>query len=105
MTTFFVGMVDEVRPVTRKNKETGVVSMNLMLTATFETRDKEGYLIKSVQEIQMEMADMTQLTQAKGKYIVIPYMTLNTKNGTYTFPNDSMGFQVYDKNPFQTKAS
>lgn len=103
MTTFFIGQVDEVRPVQRKNKETGVITMSLQLTATFETRDKEGYLVKSTQDIQMDMQDMTALSQAKGKYILIPYMTINTKGGTYTFPNDAMGFQIYDKNPIEVK--
>ncbi len=103
MTTFFIGMVDEVRPVQRKNKETGVVTMSLQLTATHESRDKDGYLIKSTQDIQMDMADMQSLTLAKGKYIVIPYLTINTKAGTYMFPNDSLGFQVYDKNPLELK--
>ena len=103
MTTFFIGLVDEVRPVQRKNKETGVVTMRLLLTATFETQDKEGYKIKSTQDIQMEMQDMAILSNAKGKFIIIPYMTINGKNGTYTFPNDSMGFQVYDHNPLITK--
>lgn len=106
MTTFFLGTVDEVRPVQRKNKETGVITMLLQLTATFETRDKEGYLVKSTQDIQMEINDLAVLTAAKGKYILIPYMTVNTKGGTYTFPNEAMGFQVFDKNPFaQQKVS
>lgn len=103
MTTFFIGQVDEVRPMQRKNKDTGVVTMSLQLTATFEARDKDGYLIKSTQDIQMDMSDMNALNQAKGKFILIPYMTISSKNGTYTFPNDSMGFQVFDKNPFEIK--
>lgn len=103
MTTFFIGLVDEVRPVQRKNKETGVVTMSLQLTATFETRDKDGYLVKSTQDIQMDINDMKALNEAKGKYIVIPYMTISSKGGTFTFPNDSMGFQVFDKNPFEIK--
>lgn len=103
MTTFFLGLVDEVRPVPRKNKDTGVVTMSLQLTATFETKDKEGYLVKSTQDIQMDMQDITSLTAAKGKYILIPYMTINAKGMTYTFPNDAMGYQIFDKNPFEIK--
>lgn len=103
MTTFFIGLVDEVRPVQRKNKETGVVTMSLQLTATFETRNKEGYLIKSTQDIQMDMSDMNSLVLAKGKYILIAYMTISGKNGTFTFPDDGMSFQVFDKNPFEIK--
>lgn len=103
MITFYVGQLEEVRPQNRKNKETGVVTTSLEATVTFETKDKEGYLVKSTEQIQMEMSDIKALTDAKGKFIVIPYLTINTKNGTYTFPSDSLGFQIFDKNPLELK--
>ena len=103
MITFFIGQLEEVRPQNRKNKETGVVTTTLEATVTFETKDKDGYLVKATEQIQMEMSDFQALTQAKGKFIVIPYLTINTKNGTYTFPSDSLGYQVFDKNPLEIK--
>jgi hypothetical protein len=103
MITFFVGQLEEVRPQNRKNKETGVVTTSLEATVTFETKDKDGYLVKATEQIQMEMNDFQALTAAKGKFIVIPYLTINTKNGTYTFPSDTLGYQVFDKNPLEIK--
>ncbi|MDY0194395.1 MAG: hypothetical protein RBR93_12875 [Aliarcobacter butzleri] len=103
MTTFFIGILEEVRPVNRKNKDTGVVTSSLEVTVTFDTKDKQGYLVKGTEQIQMDMSDFQILTSAKGKYLVIPYQTINTKNGTYTFPNDSLGFQIFDKNPLEIK--
>jgi len=99
MTTFFVGQVDEVRPTSRKDKTTGQVQMNATLTATFQTQDNEGYLNKSTENISFPIDLLGGLQSAKGKYIVIPYTTINTKNGTYTFPDDNLSFQTFDKNP------
>ncbi len=103
MITFYVGQLEEVRPVNRKNKETGVVTTSLEATVTFETRDKDNFLVKSTEQVQMEMSDFQALTLAKGKIIVIPYLTINTKNGTYTFPSDTLSYQVFDKNPLELK--
>jgi hypothetical protein len=103
MITFYVGQLEEVRPVNRKNKETGVVTTSLEATVTFETRDKDNFLVKSTEQVQMEMSDFQSLTVAKGKFIVIPYLTINTKNGTYTFPSDTLSYQVFDKNPLELK--
>ena len=101
MTSFFIGKVDEVRPVSRKDKTTGQVSMSAQLTATFESRDNEGYKVKSTENISFPIDLLSGLQQAKDKYIVIPYTTINTKNGTYTFPDDNLEFQVFDKNPLE----
>jgi len=103
MITFYVGQLEEVRPVNRKNKETGVVTTSLEATVTFDTKDKEGYLVKSTEQIQMEMSDFKVLSESKGKFIVVPYLTINTKNGTYTFPSDTLSFQIFDKNPLELK--
>lgn len=100
MVTFFVGLLEEVRPQNRKNKETGVVTTSLEATVTFDTKDKEGYLVKATEQIQMEMSDFQTLTSAKGKFIAVPFLTINTKNGTYTFPSDTLTYQIFDKNPF-----
>lgn len=103
MITFFIGQLEEVRPNNRKNKETGVVTTSLEATVTFQTNDKEGYLVKSTEQIQMEMSDFKTLSDSKGKFIVIPFLTINTKNGTFTFPSDSLTYQIFDKNPFELK--
>lgn len=103
MITFFVGQIDEVKPVNRKNKETGQVTTNAQVTATFETKDNEGYLVKTTEQIQMDMSDFGKLQTAKGKYIVVPYMTLNTQKGTFTFPDDAQDYTIMDKSPFEVK--
>jgi len=103
MTTFFIGLVDEVKPTSRKDKTTGQVTMSAQLTATFQAVDNEGYTCKSTEDIGFPIDLLGGLQQAKGKYIVIPYKTISTKNGTYTFPDDALSFQVLDKNPIELK--
>ena len=101
MTSFFIGLVDEVRPMSRKDKTTGQVSMSTQLTATFEVVDSEGYKVKSTEDISFSIDLLGSLQAIKGKYISIPYKTINTKNGTYTFPDDALNFATFDKNPLE----
>lgn len=103
MTSFFVGQVDEVRPVSRKDKTSGQVNMSSQLTATFEVTDSEGYLVKSTEDISFPIDLLAKLQAVKGKHIAIPYKTINTKNGTYTFPDENLNFSTFDKNPFEVK--
>ena len=103
MTSFFVGQVDEVRPVSRKDKTTGQVNMSAQLTATFEVTDSENYLVKSTEDISFPIDLLASLQAVKGKYIAIPYKTINTKNGTYTFPDEALNFATFDKNPLMDK--
>lgn len=103
MTTFFVGKVDEVRPINRKDKATGAITTLTQVTLTFEGKDNEGYLVKSTENITFDVNALGGLQQAKGKYLVIPYTTINTKGGTYTFPDDNLDFIISDKNPLDIK--
>lgn len=103
MTTFFIAQVDEVRPLNRKDKTTGQVKSLTQLTATFQAQDNEGYLVKSSENITFSIDLLSKLQTTKGKFIVVPYATINTKNGTYTFPDDNLDFIVFDKNPLEVK--
>ena len=88
MYTYLLGLCDEVRPISRIDKKTGEVASSIDVTITFESRDQHGYLVK-------------------GKYIAVPYRFLNTRNGAYMFPDETLSFQVFNENPFlkETKAS
>ena len=103
MTSFFVGEVDEVRPVSRKDKTTGVLVMSTQLTATFEVIDADGYKVKSTEDITFPIDLLGKLQAVKGKFIAIPYKTISTKNGTFTFPDDNLNFSIFDKNPLEVK--
>ena len=101
MNSYFIGKVDEVQPVDRKNKDTGQVTMFAQLTVTFEATNTKGFLVKSTENIQLDINQLGQLQNAKGKFIAVPYTTINTKAGTYTFPDDNLEYIVLDKNPLE----
>jgi len=103
MTTFLIAQVDEVRPLSRKDKTTGQINSLSQVTATFQAKDSEGYLVKSSENITFPIDLLSKLQSTKGKFIAIPYATINTKNGTFTFPDDNLDFQVFDKNPLEVK--
>ena len=101
MTTLLIGLLEEAKPVERKDKTTGQVTMHTQVTVTFQSEDTQGYLVKSTENIQLDIKELGNLQIAKGKYISIPYNTINTKNGTFTFPDDAMTYTVFEKNPLE----
>ncbi len=103
MTTFFMGQVDEVRPTSRKNKDTGQITKYATVTATLETQNNEGYLIKATEDVQFSIDLLGSLQAIKGKFIAIPYAFISTPKGSYLFPDDNLKFTVFDKNPLEVK--
>ena len=101
MYTYLLGFCDEVRPISRIDKKTGEVASSIDVTITFESRDQHGYLIN------YDFSLKPKFDSVKGKYIAVPYRFLNTRNGSYMFPDESLSFQVFNENPFlkETKAS
>ena len=107
MYTYLLGLCDEVRPISRIDKKTGEVASSIDVTITFESRDQHGYLVKSTETINYDFSFKSKFDSFKGKYIAVPYRFLNTRNGAYMFPDETLSFQVFNENPFlkETKAS
>ncbi|PSM52714.1 hypothetical protein CBLAS_0831 [Campylobacter blaseri] len=103
MYTYLIGLVDEVRPISRTDKKTGEVLNSIDVTITFEGHDTKGYLIKNTETVNFDFFLRAKFDEVKGKYIGIPYRFLNTRTGAYMFPDDSMDFQVFENNPFVKK--
>lgn len=99
MHTFLVGLLEEVRPVSRTNKKTGELTHSIDATITFESRDLEGYLIKSTENVNFPAELQPKLQPYKGKFIAIPHVFINTPGGSWLFPDSKMAFQAFDKNP------
>lgn len=99
----FIGQIDEAKAGTRTDKTTGVVTSYTHVTATFEARDKDGYLVKSTENIQLDINELGAMQNAKGKYASFPYTVINSKNGTYVFPSSDLKVEVFDKNPIEPK--
>lgn len=103
MYTYLIGYCDEVRPLTRFDKKSGETISTIDVTVTFESNDQDGYLIKSTETISFDAKLKPKFDSVKGKFIAIPYRFLNTRTGAYMFPDDSLDFQVFSKNPFISK--
>lgn len=100
MHTYLVGLLEEVRPVQRKNKQTGEILHSIDATITFSSRDRHGYLVKSTENVNFETGLMPKLEPYKQKYIAIPYVFITSRTGNYLFPDDKMDFISFDKDPF-----
>jgi hypothetical protein len=101
MTTFFVGQLIEAKPVSRKNKDTGAMTTHAQVTIQFQTLDVNGYIELSTENIQADIAKIGDFQKNKGKFVAIPYLTINSPKGTYTFPDENLNFQFFDFNPLE----
>ena len=100
MILHLVGRIKEVRQVNRKNKEGATVAF-VDVMVHFEDKDKDGYLVESIEHVNFPIDYLMDLVQNKGKYIAIPYVILNTPKGTYVFPDEKMQYKIFEKNPFE----
>ena len=105
MYTYLLGFCDEVRPISRIDKKTGEVASSIDVTITFESRDQHGYLVKSTETINYDFSLKPKFDSVKGKYLAVPYRFLNTRNGAYMFPDETLSFQVFNENPFLKETS
>jgi len=102
MITYLVGKLRDVRQVQRKKPDG---SMQVFCTALVydELKDKDGHLVIVSENVQFPIEMIAELTTNVNKYVVIPYVVLNTKNGTYIFPDSNLPLSYFDKHPFGDK--
>jgi len=99
MTTFLIGQIRGVKQQERK-KTDGTTQVFTLVNVFLELYDKEGFPVTVSENVQFPLEEFVNLMQQKGKYIAIPYTSLNTKNGTYIFPNNDLQYFIFEKNPF-----
>ena len=105
MITYLVGFVDEVRPNIRTDKKTGEVFQSTEVTVTFEAKDKGDYLVKSTETISFPFSDFEKYLKMKNQYIAVPYRFMNTKNGSYMFPDENLTAVTFSENPLILKGA
>ncbi len=98
MTTMYIGQILVAKRIERKQKD-GTIAYHAQVSLQFETIDKMGEKEISMENIQLPINELDTLKSSVGKYLSIPYTTINTKNGTYTFPDDNLLYRIYDNNP------
>jgi len=99
MHTYLVGLLEEVRPVERKDKKTGEIKHLIDVMVTFSSKDNDGYLVKSTETLPYPLEMKPKFDPLKGKFIAIPHVFITTSNGNYLFPDEKMQFFTFDKDP------
>jgi len=100
MHTFLIGKVMGVKQVERR-KSDGSSQIFTLVNVFHQMQDKEGFPVTISENVQFPLEEYINLKQQIGKYIGIPYVTLQTKNGTYIFPDSAMDYIIWDKDPFE----
>jgi len=95
-----VGKIKEVRQVNRKNKDGATVAF-VDVMVHYQDKDVDGYLVEDIVHVNFPIEYLMDLVQSKGKYIAVPYVVLNAKNGTYVFPDEKMKYKIFEKDPFE----
>lgn len=100
-----IGQVKGAKVVTRKDKQTQQVIGNCEVIVQYEDYDKNGELVLDTDTIQFDVNELDNFKANINKFIVVPYIFLVTKGGTYMFPDDNMNYHFYDTNPLIVKES
>jgi hypothetical protein len=94
------GLIKNAKAVTRTNKQTKQSVTHTELTVEYEDFDKNGELVLDVDHIQLDISELDSLKSARGKFIVIPYIYINTPGGTWLIPDENMQYTIFEKSPF-----
>ncbi|OCL96786.1 hypothetical protein [Arcobacter porcinus] len=100
---FLIGQIKGAKATSRTDKATGVQIHSTDVIVQFEDYDKNGDLVLDTDTISFKIEDLEQFKLNRQKYISIPYIFLNTKNGSYMFPDENMKYQIYDTYPLLNK--
>jgi len=87
-----IGQIKGAKVATRKDKVTQQTIANCEVIVQYEDYDKEGELVLDTDTIQFSVDELENFKSNRNKFVVIPYIFLATKNGTYVFPDDSMHY-------------
>ncbi|MDY3204480.1 MAG: hypothetical protein RBR70_05355 [Arcobacter sp.] len=100
---FLIGQVMAAKPVTRKDKATGVSQSSIEVTIQFLDFDKNGDLVLDVDIVSYDLKFLDEFKANVQKFVAIPYLYLNIPKGTYLFPDEMMTHHFYDTNPLIQK--
>ena len=105
MTLFFVGEIISSDVIQRTDKQTGQVTEYLSVNVMMRMVTKEGKPKVYAEDIQLPVVYKDLVDQNVGKYIVIPYNYIQTKDKSYLFPDDKYELVILDRNPFEVSKS
>lgn len=101
MLTFYTGQVMASRHVSQKKKGTNIVTTFTEVNVMFSGFDLNGEAVMQMDAIRLGEEYNDFFKSKIGKYVSIPYVFLQTPNGSYMFPSDDMEPVFHDKNPVE----
>ncbi len=99
MIYFYIGQIKGAKLVSRQDKQTKQTTVNNEVIVQFEDYDNNGDLVLQTQSIQFDPDTLQEFKDNLNKFVSIPHLFIQGKNGTWIFPDDSMKIQFYDINP------
>lgn len=94
-----IGQIKGAKAVTRKDKTTGQTTAHTEVIVQYEDFDKNGDLVLDTDTVQFDVNELDTFKENLNKFVVVPYLFLVAKNGTYMFRDENMNFSIYDTNP------
>ena len=103
MITFFAGEIQDVYESEYTKKDTGEVVKQFEVTATFKKRSANGKLYMFTEHFRFtEDQAQDRLRGVLGKFILVPYEKRQFGQNVVVAQNYDLGFDILDKNPFET---
>lgn len=100
---FLIGQVMGAKATTRKDKVTGQVIANTEVIVQYMDHDKNGELILDTDTVQFPADQLQTFKDNIQKFIVIPYIFLAVRSGTYMLVNEDVDYHFFDTNPLIPK--
>lgn len=91
------------KATTRKDKTTGALIANTEVIVQYMDHDKNGELVLDTDTVQFPAEHLPKFKENLQKFIVIPYIFLAVKTGTYILPNEELDYHFFDTNPLIPK--
>lgn len=98
-----IGQVMGAKPVSRKDKTTGLNQVTTEVTVQYLDYDINGELVMDIDVVSYPAKSLEEFKANVTKFVAIPYLYLNTPKGTYLFPDEMMSYHFYDTNPLIQK--
>jgi len=99
MTLFFIGEIISTDLVERTDKTTGLINQYLVANVAARLITKDGKPKLYGEDIQLPIEFKDIVERNVGKYIVIPYQYISTKDKSFLFVDDKYQPVFLDHNP------
>ena len=103
MLLFFVGEIISSDIRDRRDKQTGEITYNLVVNVALRVKDKNGKTKIVAEDVVLPYEYKDLIEKSEGKYILIPYNYLSTKDSSFLFVDSNYQPVILENNPFEKK--